>query len=413
MKRIESLLNREIGLSARSIGSSAVEAAVKTRLRACGALELSDYLTRLERDPLERAALVEEIVVSETWFFRDEEVFKALRRHAAAWLGRERVLRVLSLPCATGEEAYSASIALLDAGLRAARFTVRGVDVSERALGHARRAEYGKNSFRGNEGLLQRGYFEVVSGAFRVVDIVREPVSFAQGNVLDPGLCASRSFDVVLCRNLLIYLDSAARARALDNLCSWLVDDGLLFAGHAEAVEQMDARFQRLAESSPFAYVKHARERVDAAPNQGGGRGAAGARPVTSSRSRARPTTGPRPIIAQGTPAAAPSPSPRATLERATELANGGDLREARRLCERVIADSGASPEAYCLLGIIGNAAGQREEAIASFNKSLYLDPNHYEALVHLALLYEQRGEQPVAANFRRRAERARRSDGK
>jgi chemotaxis protein methyltransferase WspC len=65
------------------------------------------------------------------------------------------------------------------------------------------------------------------------------------------------------------------------------------------------------------------------------------------------------------------------------------------------------------LLGVIGNAAGQREDAIASFNKSLYLDPNNYEALVHLALLYEQRGEAPVAANFRRRAERARRSDGK
>ena len=82
-------------------------------------------------------------------------------------------------------------------------------------------------------------------------------------------------------------------------------------------------------------------------------------------------------------------------------------------MCERVIAESGATPEAYCLLGIIGNAAGQRDGAITSFNKSLYLNPNHYEALVHLALLHEQRGEQPVAANFRRRAERARRSDGK
>jgi chemotaxis protein methyltransferase WspC len=396
-------------LSARSIGSSAVEAAVKTRLRACGGLELADYLTRLERDPLERTALVEEIVVSETWFFRDEEVFKALRRHAAAWLGRERVLRVLSLPCATGEEAYSVSIALLDAGLRAARFTVRGVDVSERVLGHARRAEYGKNSFRGNEALLQRGYFDVVSGAFRVVDAVREPVSFAKGNVLDPGLCASRSFDVVLCRNLLIYLDPAARARALDNLWSWLVDDGLLFAGHAEAVEQMDARFQRLAESSPFAYVKHSREQGDAARQRGVVRGAAATRPAVSSRSRARPTTGP--LNPKGTEAVAPNP--RATLDRATELANRGNLHEARRLCERVIAESGASPDAYCLLGIIGNAAGQREDAITSFNKSLYLNPNHYEALVHLALLYEQRGEQPAAANFRRRAERARRSDGK
>jgi chemotaxis protein methyltransferase WspC len=101
VKRIESLLSREIGLNARSIGSSAIEAAVKTRLRASGALDVSEYLARLERDPIERTALVEEIVVSETWFFRDDEVFRTLRRHAAGWLSSDRVLRVLSLPCAT------------------------------------------------------------------------------------------------------------------------------------------------------------------------------------------------------------------------------------------------------------------------------------------------------------------------
>jgi chemotaxis protein methyltransferase WspC len=316
---------------------------------------------------------------------------------------------VLSLPCATGEEAYSVSIALLDAGLRASRFSVRGVDVSERVLAHARQASYGKNSFRGNDGLLRRGYFETVAGGWRVVDAVREPVSFARGNVLDAGLCAARSLDVILCRNLLIYLDPPARARALENLCCWLADDGLLFAGHAEAVELMDPRFQRVAESTPFAYVKQNRERPEAGRSVGGLRSATSARPVTSSRARARPTTGPRPIAVKDPE----QPSTRATLQRATELANQGNLQEARQLCERVIAESGASPEAYCLLGIIGNAAGLRDDAIASFNKSLYLDPNHYEALVHLALLHEQRGEQPVAANFRRRAERTRRGESK
>ena len=260
MKRIESLLSREIGLSARSIGSSAVEAAVKLRLRACGALEVSEYLALLERDPGERSARVEEIVVPETWFFRDDEVFKALRRHASKWLIREEPLRVLSLPCATGEEAYSVSITLLEAGLRASRFNVRGIDVSERALELARRGEYGKNSFRGVDPQQQRGYFEA-SGKqrWRVLDGARQTVSFARGNVLDQALCAPRSYDVILCRNLLIYLDPEARARALDNLHRWLEPEGLLFGGHAEALELMDARFRRLRESSPFAYVKQRR----------------------------------------------------------------------------------------------------------------------------------------------------------
>jgi chemotaxis protein methyltransferase WspC len=412
VKRIEKLLSREIGLNAASIGSSAVEAAVKIRLRACGALEISEYLARLHSDPSERTALVEEIVVSETWFFRDEEVFKTLRRHAAAWLGREKPLRVLSLPCATGEEAYSVSIALLEAGLRAHRFSVRGIDVSDRVLAHARRGEYGKNSFRGVEARARAGYFEATGKAWRVVDAAREPVTFARGNVLDGTLFAARSFDVVLCRNLLIYLDPPARARALENLGAWLGDDGLLFAGHAEAIELIDARFQRLAESTPFAYVKKGRERPDGVrPGVSTGRLPLPTRPVavasSSNSHRKKPEakpatatdTGARPLVA--------------SLERATELANRGRLEDAKQVCERFIADAGASPGAYCLLGIISTAAGQRDDAIACFNKSLYLDQNHHEALVHLALLHEQRGEPSVAANFRRRAERSRRGEVK
>jgi chemotaxis protein methyltransferase WspC len=192
-------------------------------------------------------------------------------------------------------------------------------------------------------------------------------------------------------------------------LCNWLTDDGLLFAGHAEAVEQMDARFQRVAESA-FAYVKQSRERQDNARSAATARGGAQARPATAAKpqGRSRSTqlkpagstdTGPRPILA--------------SLERATELANRGRLDDAKQLCERIIAEAGASPDAYCLLGVISNAAGNREDAVACFNKSLYLNQNHHETLVHLALLHEQRGEQAAAANFRRRAERARRGEAK
>jgi chemotaxis protein methyltransferase WspC len=410
VKRIESLLSREIGLNARSIGSSAIEAAVKTRVRACGALDVSEYLARLERDPIERTALVEEIVVSETWFFRDEEVFRTLRRHAAGWLSSDRVLRVLSLPCATGEEPYSVAMILLEAGLRASRFSVRGVDVSERALQLARQAVYGKNSFRGGERLQQRRNFEVTAHGWRVPEAARDAVTFSRGNVLDGASFSTSAFDVILCRNLLIYLDPQARTRALDNLHGWLAEDGLLFGGHAEALELMDARFQKLTESTHFSYVKASRARPAraSAGTTAASRIAAkvAASPARSSRTRSASTN--------ETALARPEkPAILASLEQALELANRGSLHDARVLCERVVAEAGASPEAYCLLGIISNAAGNRDSALAYFTKSLYLDQNHHEALVHLALLHEQRGEHPAAANFRRRAERARRGEGK
>jgi chemotaxis protein methyltransferase WspC len=405
VRRIESLLSREIGLSARSIGESAVEAAVKTRLRACGTSELSEYFARLERDPSERRALVEEIVVSETWFFRDDDVFKALKRHAAAWLTRDKPLRVLSLPCATGEEAYSVAISLLESGLRETRFTVRGVDVSERALDHARRAEYGKISFRGVEPRLQRYYFEQDGSSWRLLDVAKSAVTFAQGNVLDTSLCAPRSCDVILCRNLLIYLDPQARSRALDNLHGWLTDDGLLFGGHAEALELMDPRFQRMVETAAFAYVKPGQKRSEA--RGGTGRIPVLARPAASAAqaARRRPDSQPQKVAVASDTGARPVVD---SLARATDLANRGRLDEARAMCERLLAQAGASAEAYCLLGIIAGAAGALDEAITHFNKSLYLKQDHHEALVHLALLHEQRGQHAAAANFRRRAERTR-----
>lgn len=407
MKRIESLLNREIGLSPRSIGSSAVEVAVNARLRACRLSALDAYVERLERDPAERKALVEEIVVPETWFFRDEEVFAALGRHALGWHRRERPLRVLSLPCATGEEAYSVSITLLEAGLKPERFQVRGVDVSEKSLADARRGVYGKISFRGSMKQGRQSYFVASAEGQRIDELPRQAVEFALGNVLDSRQFAARSFDVILCRNLLIYLDLEARARALGNLYTWLADDGLLFAGHAEAIELMDARFERQADSSPFSYLKQA-AKPPAQPRHSS-RPQGGSRPRTSTRPAARGKT---PAAKQVAAKVQQNVDPSVALSRATELADAGKLGEARQLCEQVLSQHGANADAYCLLGIIHNAADERDNAITCFNKALYLNQSQYEALVHLALIYEQRGELPAAANFRRRAERARRGQG-
>jgi chemotaxis protein methyltransferase WspC len=396
VKHITELLSREIGLNAASIGKTAIDAAVKARLRDTAVSEVAAYVERLERNPAERRALIEEIVVSETWFFRDEEVFKAFGRRARTLLRRDRPLRVLSLPCATGEEAYSLSVSVLELGYKPSRYSIRAVDVSMRALEHAKRGVYGGIAFRGAAGPPRPAYFEPAEGGFRVMDLAREAVTFSVGNVLDTGLFPAHSFDVVFCRNLLIYLDNAARARALQNLAHWLSDDGVLFVGHAESVERMGGCFRRLEEAAPFGYSKEGSspEPRRAVALSAPVRVAAEAVPTSSSAGNARPVES-RELL----------PS----LERATEFANAGKLGEARGLCERVIAELGASPDAYCLLGVIDSAAGQQGGAIQAFNKALYLNQSHYESLVHLALLHEQRGEIAAADNFRRRAERARR----
>ena len=102
----------------------------------------------------EQQALIEAVIVPETWFFRYPESFATLAKLASkrlAAINNMRALRILSLPCSTGEEPYSIAMALLDAGLKPHQFKVDGMDVSPLSVEKARRALYGKNSFRGQD----------------------------------------------------------------------------------------------------------------------------------------------------------------------------------------------------------------------------------------------------------------------
>jgi len=122
-----------------SIGSPSIERAVQERLSACG-VDRHVYWDRVHASPAELQALIEAVVVPETWFFRDREAFATL-----ASIGHERwkrapadgMLRLLSLPSSTGEEPYSMAMALVDAGVPADRFRIDGVDVSANAIASA------------------------------------------------------------------------------------------------------------------------------------------------------------------------------------------------------------------------------------------------------------------------------------
>jgi chemotaxis protein methyltransferase WspC len=418
--RIENLLSREIGLCASSIGSSAIEFAVKTRMRDSGCLDFERYTERVQQSKEELRSLIEHIVVSETWFFRDGDVFRALVEHVNGTWRRahgRRPLRVLSIPCATGEEAYSIAITLLDAGILPQNFSVQAFDISGQAVEAARRGIYGKNSLRGEPLGDRKRYFDALRGGeLQVGEAARESVRIEKGNLLDPALVPSHSkFDVIFCRNVLIYLDRSARTRALDNLLGWLTSDGILFAGHAEALDGMDRRFQRLEAFSHFAYSRRPFEKPSevalpterlTAPQRSSQKAAQAQ--VTPAAGRKTAPQRPPPQRAGARLPEVSLPTQHDTLAEVSRLADRGDLLEAARECERIIQRAGASAPAYCLLGVVKKALGDPETALECFTKALYLDHQHYESLVHVAMLHEQRGDGANAENFRRRAQRQR-----
>ena len=218
------LLKRKMGLDSRSIGAAAVERAVRHRMSATGVDDERDYLMRVQASPAEMQLLIESVVVPETWFFRYPESQQAMAQLACerlfgAGAADERVLRVLSLPCSSGEEPYSIAMALLDAGVPASRFQIDALDISERVVQFARRGLYGRNSFRGDALDYRDRYFTETGDGHQLSAQVMEQVRFQSGNLFDAGLLAhAPAYDFVFCRNLLIYFDQATQERAVQVL---------------------------------------------------------------------------------------------------------------------------------------------------------------------------------------------------
>lgn len=418
---VEELLQSRIGLDPASAGPGLVARAVRSRMSALGlaAEDSTGYLGLLEGSEREFDALVDEVVIPESWFLRDERPFSFL---ADRFAGRRDApdrppLRVLSIPCANGEEPYSVAISLLDRGWKADRFRVTGVDLSRKGLSAARAAIYAENSFRSKDLGFRARYFRPAGGGYVLEPRVKETVEFRRGNVADPGFLAGEPpYDAVLCRNLLIYLDEATRRRARGHLDRLLAPDGLIFLGHAENLGPLGRRFRTAGECYCFAFER-APEVADTVPDGTPVRSSVPAtRPPSRPPARRQPVRtspqAPRQVNVETSrpPSAAPTPSPpdlESLLGEAVRLADLGRHEEAASACEDAIRRGGPTPAALFLLGVVRQAAGRRDEAERCFEKAVYLDPSHDEALLALSAAARRRGDEAAAANYLRRAGRS------
>jgi chemotaxis protein methyltransferase WspC len=406
----EALLKQTIGLDAASIGSSAVDRAVQERMTACRIASSAEYWEQVNGSADELQELVEAVVVPETWFFRDREAFPALTRVAfEEWLRvhPEGTMRLASLPCSTGEEPFSMAMALLDAGFPAERFRVDAVDISQRALAVAQRGVYGRNSFRGGDLAFRDRHFEVAGRGWELRAPVRAQVRFDTGNVLNPDLLAgSGPYDVIFCRNVLIYFDRATQDRAVAVLAGLLSAKGFLFVGPSETGLMLAHNFDSARMPLAFAFRKPgavpppppavnpvtARRRPLAPP------------PVSWAAAVAR--VAPRATVTASPVVTTPAPTVAASLDEIARLADEGHLAEAARRCEEHVRSQGPSARAFYLLGLVRDAAGQHVEAAQFYRKALYLQPDHHETLVHLAHLLEQQGDAAGAKVLHARAQR-------
>ncbi|MFA6915297.1 MAG: CheR family methyltransferase [Parachlamydiales bacterium] len=391
LKRICLLFEQRLGYNTHYLADSLWERAIKERMKELLYEDEKLYYNYLATNEAEFQHLTEKIVVIETWFFRDSAAYDYLVEWLKTFLnkGNTRMVRILSVPCSTGEEPYSIAIALQDAGIPSSQYLIEGVDISRELIERGLKGVYSKNSFRNLKEKYFKNYFVKKGENYSIITDVRSQVFLRHGNaMLESTYPQNVAYDAIFCRNLMIYLDTASQKKLFAILAKKLKPEGRLFVAPSELEAARINGFQAMGTPQACAL----RYNYDETPT-----------PVKQSQH----------LSAKEAEAILMSFSiplnRRKSMNRMKEamaLADNGSFKKAEILCQEHLKENKDDPEAFYLLGLICQACSDFPKAEEYFTKTLYLAPEHYEALIHMSLIMERHGDHDRASVFKKRAQR-------
>lgn len=389
-ERVAPLVERRTGLSCVGAGMRRLEQAVRETFPAGPPAETGESLSE---DDLGR--LCNAMTVQESYFFREPDKLLLLRdRLLAPARSRRTPLQIWSAGCAGGEEAYTLAALCREAGLTD-QYRILGTDLSPAAVTAARRAEYAGWSLRGLDRRRLTTLFEYDGLRYRVVDRVRENVSFAQHNLTDPLPEGRGSLDLVVCRNVLIYLTPAAVRGALVTMADALAPGGWLVLGASDPLVESCPRLEPVPTPHGLLYRRRPFEEPPAPP------------PVTRSQLPAPRTPQPaafRPAVTRRDVTDAPVPD-RDVLAGAAEreLAAGRPV-EAEKHARSLLRAFPRDRTAHHLLVQSLAEQGRPAEAVATAGRAVALFPEDAESRHMQALALLERGDAQAAAAAARQA---------
>lgn len=382
-------IHRRFGLVLQPGLHSRLLRAAAELIEAGVSANLAEAIARLEGDPADSPvvrALCRAASVTETFFFRDRPQLDALVRAATIHLlaakraAGSRTLRVWSVACATGEEAYSLAHLFLEAAPDF-KLEVLGTDMNDVALEVARKGVYGRRAFRGTDPESLTSLLRPVPGGFQVLPEVRERVSFRELNLVRdsfPPLGRDlRPFDVVVCRNVLIYVDPVALPEVVRKLLRSSAPQSILALSPAEyPAREFASGYQDLGR----AVMLRTRTSFEAASS-----------PMPTGAAKSPPRDPPRVVPEKSTAAlvahAAPRPNrnepaaPHAgeawdvRLVRWRSLADRGGRDAAERELDVLFAQTPDSPWLYLIRGQLALGTGDAATALRAFRAALFLEP--------------------------------------
>jgi chemotaxis protein methyltransferase CheR len=387
------------------------------RRAAARGVSPAEYVARLAQwGTADLEALSRELTVGETYFFRHGQQFAALLEHAVP----ERLaahggpIRILSAGCSTGEEPYSIAMAIRDAGFDPALVEIRAIDVNPDALRRAREGTYSAWALRETSELQKRRWFTPQRAGYALAHEIREAVRFEHANLVEEDPWGREHYDIVLCRNVMMYFTREAMARTLARIEQALRPGGFLFVGYAETLQHMAHGLETIQSHGTFYY-----RRGRAAPRP------ASTTPwfeqIEQSTARLRElssATVPAPVAvprgghvtdalaliereqfpeALARIEAADPGDPDAALVRAVLLLQARRADDAKVLCRELIGRGALRPAAHHVLSLCEDLTGDRDAAVASASTATELDPAFALAHLHLGILCRRDGNRDRA----------------
>jgi chemotaxis protein methyltransferase CheR len=265
-ERFRQIVYQQSGIDLSAGKEALVRGRLGKRMRALGLADEQDYLDYVLGDASgdEMVQLLDAISTNFTQFFREPDHFALLADLLKRWLGRDgqRSFRIWSAACSSGEEPYSIGIASTDAieeyGASGVDLRILATDISTRVLDRARCGRYSEQAILAAPQPLRR-YFnrsaQDEGDDYEVCDSIRDLVTFRRMNLSRPPFPMKGPFDLVFCRNVMIYFDNAVRNRLLAEIERLLRPGGYLFVGHTESLAALDTRLRPI---KPSVYRKEA-----------------------------------------------------------------------------------------------------------------------------------------------------------
>ncbi len=383
-----------------------LEEIVQDRCRALGVHDVDGYLARLQapsEETNEFGTLMDILTIQESFFFRQDAQFHALRRFCLPRLMEKKEsphqkINIWSAGCACGEEAYSIAMVIRDLVPEnpEAAFCIKGTDISRQALRKARAGIYRKRAVRNLDSRYLDRYFTEERGRYALKGNIKSMVEFEYLNLSeDPFPChAMPRWDIIFCRNVIIYFTRKHSRRLMKNFFRTMAKGGFLFAGFSETMGYLNEDFMPIRLEKAFVYQKPFTERAPKPSKSPPAKPLK--KPILLKKKKTAQRFQNKPLRTEKT-----RPAPRrkerthgttsvdGRLRSARELADKGDAVAAVAVLDRIIKEDPLHTRAYFLLAMIHRDKGNLDQSERYLRHVIYLEPDNPLARLHLADIYK------------------------